>query len=138
MKVVRLPALRTGRLYPPGNIPDTHFCLRLSQPQGHSVAGRIMSLNNSSDAIGNRTRNLPTCSAVPQPTAPPRSATQCNTLVLITYEYRVKQSLYRPGQAQRVEAPRYEDNQHMKVVRLSPLRIGSLYPPGNIPGTHFC
>jgi hypothetical protein len=26
----------------------------------------------------------------------------------------------------------------MKVVRLSALRIGRLYPPGIIPGTHFC
>jgi hypothetical protein len=25
-KVVKLSALRTGRLYPPGNIPGTHFC----------------------------------------------------------------------------------------------------------------
>ena len=31
------------RLYSPGNIPGTHFCQRLSQPQGHSAAGRIMS-----------------------------------------------------------------------------------------------
>jgi hypothetical protein len=28
--------------------------------------------------------------------------------------------------------------QHMKVVRLLALRTGRLYPPGNIPGTHFC
>jgi len=28
----------------------------------------------SSDTIGNRTRDLPTCSAVPQPTALPRTA----------------------------------------------------------------
>jgi len=27
---------------------------------------------------------------------------------------------------------------HMKVVRLSALRTGRFYPPGNIPGTHFC
>jgi hypothetical protein len=27
---------------------------------------------------------------------------------------------------------------HMKVVRLSAPRTGRLYPPGNIPGTHFC
>ena len=72
MKVVGLSALRIGRLYPPGNIPGTHFCLRLSQPQGHSAAGRIMSMKNSSYTIGNRTRDLPACSAVPQPTAPPR------------------------------------------------------------------
>jgi len=29
-------------------------------------------MNNSSDIIGNRTRDLLACSAVPQPTAPPR------------------------------------------------------------------
>ena len=38
MEVVRLSALRTDRLCPPGNIPGTHFCLRLSRPQGHSAA----------------------------------------------------------------------------------------------------
>ena len=32
-----------------------------------------MSINNSNDTIGNRTRDLPVCSAVPQPTAPPRA-----------------------------------------------------------------
>ena len=30
-------------------------------------------MKNSSDTIGNRTRDLPTCSAVPQPTALPRA-----------------------------------------------------------------
>ena len=69
MKVARLSALRTGRFLPPGNIPGTHFCQRLSRPQGHSAAGRTMSMKNSSDTIGNRTRDLPTCSSVPQPTA---------------------------------------------------------------------
>src|SRR5215469_11764663 len=57
---------------PPGNIPGTHFCWRVGQPQGHSAAGRIMSMKNSNDTIGNRTRDLPTCSAVQQ-TAPPRA-----------------------------------------------------------------
>jgi len=71
MKVVRLSALRTGRLYPPGNIPGTHFCYRLSQPQSHSATGRIMSMKNSNDTIGNRIHALPACSAVPQPTACP-------------------------------------------------------------------
>jgi hypothetical protein len=56
---------------PPGNIPGTHFCYRLSRPQGHSAAGSIMPMKN--DTIGNRTRNLPVCSEVPQPTAPPRA-----------------------------------------------------------------
>jgi hypothetical protein len=30
-----------------------------------------MSMKNSNDAIGNRTRDLPACSAMPQTTAPP-------------------------------------------------------------------
>jgi hypothetical protein len=53
--------------------PGTHFGWRLSQPQGHSAAGRIMSMINSNDTIGNQTRDLPACSAVPQPTTPPRA-----------------------------------------------------------------
>jgi len=61
MKVIRLSALRTGRLYPPRNTPGTHFSWRLSPPQGHSAAGRIMPMKNSNEAIGNRTRNLPGC-----------------------------------------------------------------------------
>jgi len=44
MKVVRLSALSTVRLYPPDNIPITHFCQWLSRPQGHSAAERIMSM----------------------------------------------------------------------------------------------
>jgi len=43
-----------------------------------------------------------------------------------------------PEGFQELEAPRFQDNRHMKVVRLSALGIGHLYPPGNIPGTHFC
>jgi len=58
---------------PPGNIPGTHFCYRLSQPQGHSVAGRIMSMKNSNDTIGNQTCDFPTSGTVPQPTALPRA-----------------------------------------------------------------
>ena len=58
-------------LLPPGNIPGTHFCQRLSQPQGHSAAGRILSMTNSNDTIGNRTRDIPAFSAVPQPTSLP-------------------------------------------------------------------
>jgi hypothetical protein len=33
-----------------------------------------MSMKNSNDTIGNRTRDLPACSAVPQPTATPRAS----------------------------------------------------------------
>jgi hypothetical protein len=47
--------------------------LRLSQPQGHGVARRIMSIKNSNDTLGNRTGDLPGCSIVPQPTVPPHA-----------------------------------------------------------------
>ena len=64
------------------NILGTHFCYRLSQAQGHSAARRIMSMKNSNDTIGNQTRDLPTCSAVSQPTAPPRAPIGYVKLVL--------------------------------------------------------
>jgi hypothetical protein len=51
------------------------FLLEAESTQGHSAAGRIMSMNNSNDTIGNRSRDLPVCSAVHQPIAPPRAPT---------------------------------------------------------------
>jgi len=50
----------------------------LSQPQGHSAAGKITSMKNSNDTIANRTRNLPACSTVPQPTVPPHAPVLCS------------------------------------------------------------
>ena len=57
---------------PPGNTPGTHFCYRLSRLQGNRADGRIVLMKNSSDIIGNRTRDLSACSTVRKPTAPPR------------------------------------------------------------------
>jgi hypothetical protein len=54
----------------PENIPGTHFYYRLSLSHGDSAAGRIMAMKNSNDSIGNRIRNLPAGSEVPQPAAP--------------------------------------------------------------------
>jgi hypothetical protein len=51
MKVARLSALCTGRLY----------------SQGHSAGGKVMSMKNSNGTIGNQFRDLPVCSAVPRP-----------------------------------------------------------------------
>jgi len=34
--------------------------------------------------------------------------------------------------------PEFLDSQNMKVARLSALCTGHLYPPGEIPGMHFC
>jgi len=38
-----------------------------AESRGHSAAGKIMAMKKSKDTISNRTRNLPACSAVPQP-----------------------------------------------------------------------
>ena len=53
---------------PTGNIPGTHFCLRLSQPQGHNATGRVISMKNSSNNTGNLPCDLLAYSAVSQPT----------------------------------------------------------------------
>jgi hypothetical protein len=45
-------------------LPFTHFFKRLSRRQGHSAAGRIMSMKNSNDTIGNRTRYMIMCRLV--------------------------------------------------------------------------
>ena len=71
VKVVRLSALRTGRLYTPGNISGTHLCQRLSQPQDHSAAGRNMSMKIPRAPSGIE----PATFRLAQPTAPPRTPT---------------------------------------------------------------
>ena len=71
MKVVRLSVQQNGSIYTPVDIPINQFCYRLSRPEGQSVAGRNISMKISKNIIGNRTRDLPGRSAVPQPTAAP-------------------------------------------------------------------
>ena len=46
--------------------------------------------------------------------------------------------LDRPWGFQEVEATIFQDNWHMKVVRLSALCTGRFYHSRNIPGTRFC
>ena len=51
-------------------------------------------------------------------------------LLVVVVKVKVKQSLFRLGRPwgfQEAEAPRFHDNLHMKVVRLSALRTGYLY-----------
>jgi hypothetical protein len=48
-----------------------------------------MSMKNSSDTIGNRTRDLPACSAVPQPTAP-RFGTACLSHLQVSSSVRMR------------------------------------------------
>ena len=50
-----------------------------------------MSMKNSNDTIGNWTRDLPACSAVPEPTAPPRSPMSITVVplkVVANYSWR--------------------------------------------------
>jgi len=59
MKVVKLPALRTGLLYLQGVTPHPYFCSRLSRHQDYNVAGWIKSMKNPSETSVDRTRDLP-------------------------------------------------------------------------------
>jgi hypothetical protein len=59
--------------FTPRKIPGTHFCSGLSRYQDYSAAGRIRSIKKSNDLIGNRTRDVPACSVVPEPTTLPRA-----------------------------------------------------------------
>jgi hypothetical protein len=73
MKVAKLSALHTGRPLP--LLPQEIFLVLISvriwvNSRSHSAAGRIMSMKNSIDTIGNRTSDLPACSAMRQRTAP--------------------------------------------------------------------
>jgi len=75
-QISRLSVLRTGRLSPPPTPFPQQIFLVIIYVRG-SVdprAGRIMSMKNFNDTIGNRTRNLP--ANMPQPAAPPRAPLQ--------------------------------------------------------------
>jgi hypothetical protein len=66
---VRLSAICAGRALLPRNffsVPDTHFCQRLSKPQGLMRLEGLVKLKKFNSLLGTRTRDLPTCSLVPQ------------------------------------------------------------------------
>jgi len=67
-------ALESGKFLSPKHLPPLpwySFLLEADSPSSHGTAGMFKSMKNSSDTIGNRNLDLPACSAVPQPTAPP-------------------------------------------------------------------
>ena len=116
MKVVRLSALRTDHLYPPWNIPGTHFCKRLTRPLGHSAARRIVSMINSNDIIGNRTCDL-------------RAVAQYLNHLRKRHGGEVPQHApCDPEGSRRFGLLDFHDIRHMKIVRLSASRTGHLYP----------
>jgi hypothetical protein len=97
---VRLSVLRAGRPLPSREIPGTHFCWRLSRPQGHSAAGRIRWIEKIH--IGTRTCDLPACSIVPQLRSPYIRANMvisvcfCRNKYLIFEEFSTKSFLRNP------------------------------------------
>ena len=70
---------------------------RLSRSQSHSAAERIMSIKNYIDAIGNRPRDLPACSAVPQPTALPSASTSIECLSFLFSDFSSNLPTYTDG-----------------------------------------
>jgi hypothetical protein len=48
-------------------------------PQSHSTAGKVRSIWKYNSLVGKQTRDLPTCSTVPQPTTLPRTTKQIST-----------------------------------------------------------
>jgi hypothetical protein len=65
--VVKWSVLGGGRPFTPKKIPGTHFYQKLGLLLGHSAAYGIKSKEKSINLIGNRIRDIETCSIVPQP-----------------------------------------------------------------------
>jgi hypothetical protein len=70
LRISKQTAHESGKVLSPTHrppLPPRNFPGSTPGPQ----CGRIKSVKNPTDTIGNRSRHLPACGAVPQPTAPP-------------------------------------------------------------------
>ena len=98
-QILRQSAHESGKIVSPTHRPPLllrkyswySFLLEAESTPGAIMrAGRIMSMKNSNDTIGNQTRDLRTCSAVPQQTAPPAACPHvCHYFLYITLINRI-------------------------------------------------
>jgi hypothetical protein len=82
-----------GALQPPKKIPGAHFCWRLSKPQGHSAAGRIRSIEKSSELMGNETGDLAVCIVGTLPCA--LLIKQTNIIEQFSNKYRIFKNIHK-------------------------------------------
>jgi hypothetical protein len=82
-----------------------------------------MSMKNSSDTIGNRTHDLPVCSTVPQPNAPPRAPIIIIIIIIIIISlidsYMEPLALYVPFICHRL----IDDILSKRMVRQDEIRV---------------
>jgi hypothetical protein len=98
-RISRQSAHEGGKVSSPAHRPPSpprkyswySFLLEASRPQGHSAAGRIISMKNSSHSC-----DLPVCSAVPQPTAPPRASSKSTNIFNEFFRLARTISVYSP------------------------------------------
>jgi hypothetical protein len=67
-------SLMHGLPFTPRRIAGTHFCYSLNQPRAIVWLEGLGRMKNRYVFIGNRTRDLPSCTIVPQPTTLPHTS----------------------------------------------------------------
>jgi len=72
-----------------------------------------MSMKNSSDTIGNRNRDLPACSAVPQPAALPRAPVEVYSVGILL----MCVGLWAHMEVKGIEARKGEDRRRKERVK---------------------
>jgi hypothetical protein len=85
---VRVSALRAGRPLPPGRFLILLLEAEPTRTLSYGAVGRIRSIEKSNHLIGNRIRDLPACSIVPQPTTLLRAPRYIRILYLFKTESR--------------------------------------------------